>query len=243
MNRTTAAAAVIVAAAAVVGAGSTASAATAMGQAAGAPAGAAVTAASTRQQPRPGSGWMGGRGAARGSGKGSGQAAGGRGGNGSGGGAGGGYDIPPAVPGATISAEVAEKLQYMVAEEKLARDLYALAAKTYGTRNFSNISASESRHMAEIQVLLSRYQVSDPTVGDPAGKFDNADLQALYDKLAAQVRSGLTQANQAGVTVEKTDIADLDKALALSAPADVKTVLGNLKAGSQRHLASFQRWA
>lgn len=176
---------------------------------------------------------MGGRGTGRGNGRGMGGPASGA----------SQYDVPAAIPGATISQDVAAKLQYLVAEEKLARDVYKLAASLYGDRVFTNISSSESKHMAEVQLLLTRYQVEDPTRGDAAGKFDNPDLQALYNKLAAQVKEGRTQAYQAGVTIEETDIADLDKALAVSAPADVTTILNNLRAGSQRHLAAFQRWA
>lgn len=49
------------------------------------------------------------------------------------------------------------------------------------------------------------------------------------------------QAVQAGILVEVADIADLKDALTMKAPSDVRTVLGNLLAGSQRHLAAFQR--
>ena len=49
------------------------------------------------------------------------------------------------------------------------------------------------------------------------------------------------QAVQVGVEVEVTDIEDLEAALELEAPADVTAVLENLLAGSQRHLAAFQR--
>ena len=44
-----------------------------------------------------------------------------------------------------------------------------------------------------------------------------------------------------GVDVEVKDIADLEEAMELDAPADVTAVLGNLLAGSKRHLAAFQR--
>jgi hypothetical protein len=75
------------------------------------------------------------------------------------------------------------------------------------------------------------------------GKFADADLQALYDKLAGQVAESRDDAIQAGITVEQADIADLREALGLSAPSDVTTVLNNLLAGSNRHLAAFQRLA
>lgn len=152
-----------------------------------------------------------------------------------------GIDIPDAVPNATISAQVADVLGFMVQEEKLARDVYALAVDAHGDRVFVTINRSESNHMAELQVLLDRYDVTDPTVGTQPGEYADDGLTATYADLAAQVATGRAGAMDAGIAVETADIADLEQALELAAPVDVTTVLENLLAGSQRHLAAFQR--
>jgi hypothetical protein len=154
-----------------------------------------------------------------------------------------GQEVPDAVPGTSISDEVAAQLAYMVQEEQLARDIYQLAASLYSERVFTNISRSESTHLAAVQTLLDRYDVTDPTEGASAGQYADAGLQELYATLAVQVRTDRDTAVQAGITIEKTDIADLEEALALDMPADVSTVLANLQAASQRHLAAFQRYA
>jgi hypothetical protein len=151
-------------------------------------------------------------------------------------------DIPAAVPGAEIDGAVAEELAFMVEEEKLARDLYALAMEAWPeARVFSNINRSESTHMSEVQVLLDRYSVKDPTEGRDPGEFENDSLEDLYKKLAEQVDDSRQAAAQVGVEVEVTDIADLKEAMALDAPADVTAVLSDLLAGSERHLAAFTR--
>ena len=98
-----------------------------------------------------------------------------------------GSDIPAAVPNATISAEVADMLTFMVQEEKLARDVYALATDEYGDRVFTNINRAESNHMAELQVLLDRYDVADPTANAAPGAFTEKELTGMYADLAAQV--------------------------------------------------------
>lgn len=149
--------------------------------------------------------------------------------------------VPAAVPGATISKDVTKILTSLVQDEKLARDVYNLAASRYPDRVFSNIASSESTHLAAVRVLLKRYDVPDPTSGGKAGVFPDHEVQALYDQLASQVRSGRDAAVQAGIVVENTDIADLHKLLSMTAPADVRTVMGNLLAASERHLAAFQR--
>jgi hypothetical protein len=152
-----------------------------------------------------------------------------------------GSDIPAAVPNATISADVAHMLAFMVQEEKLARDVYALAIDAYGDRVFVNINRSESNHMAELQVLLDRYDVPDPTANAVSGRFAEDELTAMYAGLADKVGTDRAGAIDAGIAVETADIADLKDALELTAPADVTAVLENLLAGSERHLAAFQR--
>jgi len=92
-----------------------------------------------------------------------------------------------------------------------------------------------------VQVLLERYAVADPTEGNKPGEFDDDSLQALYNDLAERVDDSREAAAQVGVAIEVKDIADLKEAMTLEAPADVTAVLGNLLAGSERHLAAFQR--
>jgi hypothetical protein len=45
----------------------------------------------------------------------------------------------------------------------------------------------------------------------------------------------------AGVLIEKTDIADIEKMIKGFTQADIKTVLNSLLSGSQKHLAAFSR--
>ena len=136
---------------------------------------------------------------------------------------------------------MSDMLAFMVQEEQLARDVYALAIDEYGDRVFVNINRAESNHMAELQVLLDRYEVADPTANAVPGGFADDELTAMYADLSAQVGTDRAGAINAGIAVETADIADLKDALKLAAPADVTTVLENLLAGSERHLAAFQR--
>jgi hypothetical protein len=132
-------------------------------------------------------------------------------------------------------------LAFMVQEEKLARDVYALAIDGYGDRVFVNINRAESNHMAELQVLLDRYDVTDPTANAALGRFADEELTGMYADLVARVGTDRAGAIDAGIAVETADIADLKDALGLAAPSDVTGVLENLLAGSERHLAAFQR--
>ena len=142
---------------------------------------------------------------------------------------------------ATLPAGTKASLIFMVEEEKLARDVYTtLYAKT-GLRQFANISKAEQTHMDLMKSLLKTYGIKDPTIGKAVGKFNNAALTALYKKLIASGSVSLVAALDAGIAVEKKDIADLEKILKVTQPADVKLVLDRLLAGSYNHLAAFTR--
>jgi hypothetical protein len=144
---------------------------------------------------------------------------------------------------AAVSADTADMLQAMVAEEKLAHDVYTTLGDLYSVRTFDSIANAESRHQAALRSLMSVHGVSDPTVGDAVGDFDDPAVQKLYDDLVRQGSASLEAAAQVGITIEKLDIADLDEALADNPPADIARVLENLRSGSEKHLAAFTRLA
>lgn len=140
---------------------------------------------------------------------------------------------------ATLSDDTVEMLQYMVAEEKLAHDVYTVLGDEYDVAVFDTIARAEARHMASVRVLLDRYGIVDPTLGDASGHFDNTTLQALYTDLVAKGMTSISSAADVGITIEKVDIADLDDALATTTPSDVSRVLQNLRSGSENHLVAF----
>lgn len=144
-------------------------------------------------------------------------------------------------PMGTLTAAQQTALAAMAEEEKLAHDLYvALGTRYPSVAQFSRIAASESRHLAAVRTLLTRYGITDPTAGQPAGKFASSDFQTLYDSLLAGATSS-TLALAAGVTVENADIADLKSAMATVTAPDVLQVYTNLLRGSGMHLAAFSR--
>lgn len=141
---------------------------------------------------------------------------------------------------AATSGQTEDMLTYLVQEEKMARDLYLELADEYGVRQFTNIAKSEQKHMDAVRVLLDRYGITDPTVGDAIGEFDNPEIQALYDELLAKGMISLAKASKVGITVEKVDIADIKDMLTDSPAADITAVLNSLKSGSYNHLSAFR---
>jgi hypothetical protein len=141
---------------------------------------------------------------------------------------------------ATVDATVAAQLAYMREEERLAHDVYTEIYRLYPqATEFSRIANAEQRHYEAIGVLLTRYGLTDPSVGKSAGSYADPALTSLYATLMAQAKVSLTDAYRVGVAIEETDIADLKKALSANAPADVEAVYTNLEAGSDNHLAAF----
>ncbi len=138
----------------------------------------------------------------------------------------------------TLTAAQKSTLASMAEEEKLAHDLYVALGAKYGTP-FTRITNAETRHLAEIRLVLKRYAIADPTAGKAAGSFATASTQQQYSKLLSQGTAGVDAANTAARTVESTDITDLKAAAAGVTAPDVTQVYKNLLAASQRHLVAF----
>jgi len=158
-------------------------------------------------------------------------------GRGAGMGAGMGADLTGVASG-TLTATQKTKLAAMAEEEKLAHDLYVVFGDKYGTP-FSRITNAETRHLAEVRIVLKRYAITDPTAGKAAGTFTTASTQQLYNKLLAQGTASVDGANTAARTVESTDITDLKAAATGVTAPDVTRVYKNLLAASERHLVAF----
>jgi len=133
------------------------------------------------------------------------------------------------------------QLQYLVEEEKLARDVYLYLAENVTTAKFANIAKSEQTHMDQIAAVLKTYNYFNPTTTRAAGVFRDKSLQALYNTLIAQGSVDVAAAMQVGRDIENLDIKDLQVMLKATMPADMKLALDNLLKGSYNHLAAFSR--
>jgi hypothetical protein len=133
------------------------------------------------------------------------------------------------------------QLQYIVEEEKLARDVYLYFAENVTSSKFANIARSEQSHMDQISALLKTYNFFNPTITRAPGVFRDKELQALYTTLITKGSTDVLAAYQVGVDIENLDIGDLKKMMNVPMPADMKLALDNLLKGSNNHLAAFSR--
>jgi hypothetical protein len=131
-------------------------------------------------------------------------------------------------------------LTFMYEEEKMARDLYIALGDKWNLRPFLNIQNAEQRHMDSVKNLLDKYKISVSTPKEN-GKFNDSDIQKLYDKLLKKGLKSQTDALEVGKLVEVTDIKDLEEKIKTATP-DVKFVFSNLLKGSNNHLNAFNRW-
>jgi hypothetical protein len=145
----------------------------------------------------------------------------------------------PALGTGTLDDEAVRTLRFMREEEKLARDVYGALGRAFEHPTFVHIAGSEKRHMDALGRVIAAYGVDDPIDEDVAGRFEDADLQALHDRLVADGSASLTAALTVGALIEETDIQDLDVALADGPPADVAAVYDRLRGASGNHLRAF----
>lgn len=132
-----------------------------------------------------------------------------------------------------------EALQFMVEEEKLARDVYLTLYEEWNSRIFQNIAGAEQTHMDAIRTLFTTYDVDDPTEGNDIGVFENDELRALYVGLVETGSQSLADALKVGAAIEEIDILDLEEYIAATDNADIELVYENLLKGSENHLRAF----
>jgi hypothetical protein len=149
--------------------------------------------------------------------------------------------IPAQAATPTVSANTKARLQYLIEEEKLARDVYTALDAVSISPKFKNIAQSEQTHMDAVAVLLKTYGIKNPTIGKAAGEFSDKSLTALYKTLVTKGKLSEMDAISVGILIEKKDLADLATLSKTVKKTDIKLVLANLKKGSENHLAAFQR--
>ena len=157
-------------------------------------------------------------------------------GNGNGGGSGGGNNHE-SIP---LSQDEVDGLLYMREEEKLARDSYITLGGQWGLLIFENIAESEQSHMDAMKTLLDKYELPDP-VTPGVGEYTNEHLQELYDGLMARGSQSLMDSLNVGVTIEETDIIDIQHAIDLADHEDIISTYETLVCGSRNHLRAFVR--
>ena len=125
----------------------------------------------------------------------------------------------------------------------MAHDLYTAFGDKYDSAVWDRIAGSEQRHFDAMGRLLDQFGVADPSADNKAGKFDNKDVQKLYDDWLKQGQKSEADAFKAAIALETRDIADLKVQLESNTNDDIEAVYERLLAGSENHLAAFTAWA
>jgi hypothetical protein len=143
------------------------------------------------------------------------------------------------LPASELSEEQKSGLLFMIEEEKMARDVYEYLYAKWQLKIFDNISLSEQQHMDAVKTLLDKYQLTPPATLEERGRFENTQLQAMYDNLIASGENSVVEALEVGKLIEETDIEDLQK-LIEEVPEAVAKVYESLLNGSYNHLNAFE---
>jgi len=133
-----------------------------------------------------------------------------------------------------------DDMQYLVEEEKLAKDVYTYFGDKYGSRPFLNIQQSEQRHIAMMIRMLEKDNVSYK-ISDEPGVFYDSKLQKLYTTLIKQGSTSELEAFKAGKLIEETDISDLKEAIKHTTDETNIEIYTNLLRASENHLQAFDR--
>lgn len=148
--------------------------------------------------------------------------------------------VPVSADPTTLSDEEIAGILFMREEEKLARDVYLTFADFHPTESiFSNIAASEQRHMDSMKRIIDAYDLVDPVQDNAIGVFADESLQDLYTALVEQGSQSVIDALQVGATIEEIDILDIKEYLDITDNWMILRIYNNLLDGSENHLRGF----
>ena len=139
----------------------------------------------------------------------------------------------------SLSKQEKDALTHMAEEEKLARDVYITLGNLWQLRPFLNIQKAEQHHMDMVDMLLRRYGMKINNL--PVGKFHDAKVQELYNKLVKMGSKDRIEALKVGALIEDLDIYDLEKYMSEADNKDILFVFKNLTKGSRNHMRAFIR--
>ena len=138
-----------------------------------------------------------------------------------------------------LTAYEKEGILLMREEEKLAHDVYSFFVEKYNIPIFRNIKQSEVMHQKSMIWLMEKYDIKDPSF-EEQGKFNNKELQKLYDRLTVQGNT-LIEALKIGAYIEELDIFDLKKLMKKTDNKDILRVYSRSLWGSENHFRAFTR--
>ncbi len=138
---------------------------------------------------------------------------------------------------AIITEDESSGLLFMMEEEKLARDTYQYLFSIWNHNTFENIKNSEQKHMNSVIDLLVLFNIDHTVL--PEGKFENQELQNLYNQFVEDGQQNLLEALKIGATIEDLDIVDLDNYKNQTTNTNILSVYQKLQCGSRNHLRAY----
>lgn len=143
----------------------------------------------------------------------------------------------------TLSPQLANSIQYMYNEERLAKDIYLDIYKTQPLKQLYNIATkAETKHIEAVNQLAAKYGLD--TGSYPNGKYPEQELQSLYNKLYSKGIRSKKDALEVGCMVEVVDIDDLNKYMGQAQASNAQDVLSTfnyLRKGSYNHYWAFDK--
>ena len=158
----------------------------------------------------------------------------------------------PVIEVSLLEQEVKDAIVFMHHEERLAQEVYLniSADGIVPVPTLENIANNaEGVHVSQVDKLAVKYdldisiypEVVEPyvAINYPSGIYPIPELQELYDILYAKGILSTQDALEVGCMVEVTDVADLDRDIALAvgldSPTDVITTFTSLRDASYSH--------
>ena len=143
----------------------------------------------------------------------------------------------------TFTEAEKESVLLMLEEEKLARDVYLAFGDKWGNKVLLNNEDAKEIQLEDVKQISNENKLNIPATveKDIKGKFENPDLQKLYDEMVKVGSKSLIEALKIGAKIEELDIKDLSEAIANTNKSNLIRLYTQLHMASENHLRAFVR--
>lgn len=128
-----------------------------------------------------------------------------------------------------------DDIQYLIYEEKLARDVYQFISAKYEMQVFTHKIQAEENHRLLLLGLLD----TSVSMIEEYGKFPSDEWTQLFQSLQSDAAVSVENALLTGARIEELDIYDLEKRRALTTDSSILHIYDVLISASEQHLRSF----
>ncbi|MCF6259102.1 MAG: DUF2202 domain-containing protein [Gammaproteobacteria bacterium] len=135
------------------------------------------------------------------------------------------------------NSQKVSSLLFMFEQKILAHDVFTTLHQHWQKRRFAILLRTESRHLRAIKRRLQNNGLTDQTLNNSTGVFNNSELQELYWELVDRGQNSVLDALHVSAFIKEMDIVNLQSVIDTSEKTKITRFYQKLMSSSKKHLS------